>query len=144
MVSLLDGRLDRLQKVGIWEKLIISKTRHQGWVRRKRPVAPFPFNFLMCLITFWKKNCIGKNLVPHTHLGTNTANTGQLEILNKELTMAEYKILPGNTRKPTNWSNTLRQLSAFADELFECVWPFSGFSGVFRLYKMEALVKNAC
>ena len=26
----------------------------------------------------------------------------------------------------TKWSNTLKNLSAIADELFECVWPFCG------------------
>ena len=27
---------------------------------------------------------------------------------------------------PTKRSNTLKQLSAFPDELFECVWPYCG------------------
>ena len=32
-----------------------------------------------------------------------------------------YNTLSAN---PTKWSNKLKQLSIFVDELFECVWPF--------------------
>ena len=32
---------------------------------------------------------------------------------------------PSSTN-PTKWSNILKQLSAVADNLFECVWPFYG------------------
>ena len=28
---------------------------------------------------------------------------------------------------PKKWSNTLKNSSAVADELFECIWPFMGF-----------------
>ena len=42
---------------------------------------------------------------------------------------------------PTKWSNTLKQLTAKADELFECVWPFYGV-GAWKLNQNHFGVKR--
>ena len=133
MVSLLDGRLDRLQKVGIWEKLIISKTRHQGWVRRKRPVAPFPFNFLMCLITFWNKKLYRKKSItpyPFGHKHGKYRAVRNLEWLNIRYSQET----PENPQigQTHSHSNNCRLLPTNCLSVFDHLVGFLVFSGCIK------------